>query len=142
MNDSSYSVAGAGLKGLVALDAGSAYTLAKKYSADAKDGLSDAISDILIEQGTEADFDFIANAYRDAPSGQTKVEVSEKFGSYLMKLNDLEKIKTGIGYILDFRNMIPAQYWPYIDPSFKATFDKLSKAKGSEIENYIKMKFK
>ncbi|MBC7866536.1 MAG: M1 family metallopeptidase, partial [Gloeobacteraceae cyanobacterium ES-bin-316] len=39
VNDSSYSVAAAGLKGLVALDAANAYSLAKKYSSDAKGAL-------------------------------------------------------------------------------------------------------
>ncbi len=142
VNDSSYGVAGAGLTGLAALDATNAYALAKKYSTDAKAGLGDAVNDILISQGTEADFDFIAGAYKSAPANQEKIEMSAKFGSYLVKLNDTQKIKTGIDYIIAFRNLIPEQFWAYVDPAFKATFDQISKAKGPEMENYIKTKFK
>lgn len=142
VNDSSYSVAGAGLKGLVALDAANAYTLAKKYSKDAKGALGSTINDILISQGTEADFEFIANAYKTSPPNQDKVQMTDKFGTYLSKLNDPEKIKMGVDYILDFRKMIPEQFWSYVDPAFKASFEKISKAKGPEMETYIKSKFK
>ena len=141
VNDSSYSVAGAGLKGLVTLDGANAYTLAKKYSSDAKGALGVTVNDILISQGTEADFDFIANAYKNAPPSQEKIPMTDKFGGYLAKLTDIEKIKTGIDYMLEFRNLIPEQFRSFVDPSFKATFDKISKAKGTEIENYIKTKF-
>jgi tetratricopeptide (TPR) repeat protein len=64
VSDSSYSVAGAALKGLVALDSANAYSLAKKYSSDAKGTLGATVNDILISQGTEADFAFIAEAYK------------------------------------------------------------------------------
>ena len=67
--------------------------------------------------------------------------MTDKFGSYLAKLSDTEKIKTGIGYMLDFRNLIPEQFRSYVDPSFKMAFDKISKAKGSEMESYIKTVF-
>ncbi len=141
VTDSSYSVAGAALKGLVALDAGNAYSLAKKYSNDAKGTLGNTVNDILISQGTEADFEFIANAYKNAPASQEKVQMTDKFGGYLAKLNDTEKIKTGIGYMIDFRNLVPEQFRSFVDPSFKAAFDKISKAKGAEMETYIKTMF-
>lgn len=142
VTDSSYSVAGAALKGLVALDAANGYNLAKKYSTDAKGALSNAIIDVLIAQGTEADFDFVANAYKEAPLSQEKVMLTDKFAAYLLKLNDLAKIKAGVDKILEFRNQIPSAYRGYVDPSFKKSFDKLSAAKGAEIENYIKANFK
>ena len=65
-----------------------------------------------------------------------------KFAGYLAKVNDIEKIKTGIGYMIGFRNMIPEQYRSYVDPAFKAAFDKVSKGKGPEVENHIKTVFK
>jgi aminopeptidase N len=142
VTDSSYSVAGAALKGLVALDPANGYTLAKKYGADAKGALSNAVIDVLIAQGTEADFDFVANAYKEAPLSQEKIMLSDKFVSYLLKVNDMAKIKAGIDKILEFRNAIPEAYRGYVDPSFKKSFDKLSNAKGAEIENYIKANFK
>ena len=141
INDISYSVAGAALEGIIGLEPTKAYELAKKYSKDAKGALGATVNDILVSQGTEADFEFIATAYKSSPATQDKIQMTDKFGSYLAKLNDTEKIKTGIGYILDFRNLIPEQFWAYVDPAFKAAFDKISKAKGPEMENYIKTKF-
>ena len=67
VNDSSYSVAGEALKGLSKLDAANAYSLAKKYSADAKGTLGEVVNKIIIDNGTEADFDFIATRYEEAP---------------------------------------------------------------------------
>ena len=142
VTDSSYSVAAAALKGLVAKDAANGYTLAKKYSTDAKGPLSNAIIDIVIAEGTEADFDFVVNAYREAPLSQEKVALTEKFLTYLLKVNDVSKLKDGIDKAISFRNQIPSAYWPYVDPTFKKGFDKLSQAKGKEVEDYIKANFK
>ncbi len=142
INDSSYTVAGAALKGLSALNPDNAYTLAKKYSADAKGDLGNEVNRILIEKGTEADFDFIANSYNTAAPSQEKVGMTDKFADFLLKVNDLAKIKTGIDYMMNFRNIIPEQFRGFVDPSFKTAFDKLSKAKGKEIEEYVKAVFK
>ncbi len=142
VSDSSYRVAGAALKGLVALDPTAAYSLAKKYSSDAKGALGATVNDILISKGTEEDFDFIAKMYDDAPASQEKITITAKFADYLAKLNDLTKIKTGIDYIVKFRNLIPEQFRSFVDPSFKTALGKISKAKGTEIEDYIKSVFK
>ncbi len=142
ISDSSYSVAGASLEGLEKLAPSKAYELAKKYSKDAKSALGDAVNRIIISNGTEADFDFIANQYNDAQPSQEKVAASTQFCAYLEKVNDLAKIKKGIDHIMTFRKMIPEQFRSYVDPSFKMAFDKLTKAKGAEIGDYIKSVFK
>ena len=142
VTDSSYTVAGAALRGLVSLDSANAYTLAKKYSSDAKGALGATVSDILISKGTEADFDFISLAYKNAPPAQEKIQMTDKFATYLATVNNIEKVKTGIGYMIEFRNMIPEQYRSYVDPAFKAAFDKISRGKGPEIESHIKTVFK
>ena len=141
VNDSSYTVAGAALKGLVALDETSAYTLAKKFSNDAKGALGEAVSDVLIASGTEADFESVSTMYKDAPPSQEKLGLTTKYAAYLAKLNNMANIKKGIDNIIAFRTMIPAAYRSSVDPSFKASFDKISKAKGKEIEDYIKTVF-
>ena len=142
VNDSSYSVAGAALKGLSALDSANAYSLAKKYGVDARGTLGNEVNRILIANGTEADFDFIGNSYNTAPPSQEKIGMTEKFAVYLLKVNDLSRLKKGIDYIMNFRNLIPEQYRSFVDPSFKVGFDKLSAAKGAEVEAYIKSVFK
>ena len=141
VNDSSYSVAGAALKGLIALDEAGAYTLSKKFSSDAKGALGAAVNDVLISSGTEADFEYVSTMYKDAPASQEKLGLTTKYAAYLAKLNNMASIKKGIDNIIAFRNLVPAAYRSSVDPSFKASFDKISKAKGKEIEDYIKVVF-
>lgn len=142
VNDSSYTVSGAALKGLIALDGDNAYSTAKKYSNDAKGALGSAVTEVLISKGTEADFEFIANAYKNAPPSQDKVTQSEQFATYLAKLDNVSNIKKGVDHMMEFRNLIPKEYWSFIDPTFQTAFDKIIKAKGGEVETYIKSVFK
>lgn len=142
VNDSSYSVAGAALKGLAALDPNNSYTLAKQYSKDAKGALANAVNDILIAKGTEADFDAVSAAYRDAPPSFEKVGMTNKYADYLSKLNNIANIKKGIDDIMAFRNLIPEQFRGNVDPGFKAALGKISKAKGKEIADYVEAAFK
>ena len=137
VSDSSYSVAGASLKGLAGLDSANAYTLAKKYSVDAKGELGNVVSDIIISNGTEADFDYIAGRYEKAPLSEEKLNMSQSFCTYLEKVKDLANVKKGIDAIMNFRKAIPEQFRGFTDPLFKAALDKLGKAKGAEITDYI-----
>ena len=142
INDSSYSVAGAALTGLAALDEANGYALAKKYSSDAKGALGLAVSTILIGTGKEEDFTFIADNYKNSAGSFEKVSASLKFSEYLSRLNDISNIKTGIDYIISFRNFIPEQDRAQVDPLFKQGLNKISDAKGKEIADYIKKVFK
>ncbi len=63
IDDSSYSVAGAALQGLVMLDPENGYHLAKKHSNDAKGKLASIISQILMVRGTESDLEKISELY-------------------------------------------------------------------------------
>jgi aminopeptidase N len=142
INDSSYTVAGAALDGLQQLEPTKAYELAKKLSKDAKGNLGAVVSKTLISKGTEDDFEFILKSYDEMAPSQDKIMGTDAFCSYLEKVNDITKIKTGIDKIIRFRNLIPQQYRNYTDPTFKKGFDKLIKSKGSEIETYINTVFK
>jgi aminopeptidase N len=138
VGDSSYSVAGAALGGLAALEPDNAYTLAKKYSNDAKGDLASAVSDVIMSKGSEADFDFIASAYEKAPPSQEKVAASATFAAYLEKVQNIANVKKGIDKIIEFRNLVPEQFRSFVDPTIKGGLDKLAKAKGAEITEYIK----
>ena len=142
VNDSSYSVAGAALKGLAAADPAGALPLAKRFSNDAKGALGIAISDVVIASGTEAEFDLVSRIYNEAPLSEAKVGMTNKYVDYLMKINDLSLIKKGIDNIMIFRNQIPAAFRGNVDPLFAGAFSKISKAKGSEIEKYVESVFK
>ncbi len=142
VSDSSYSIAGASLEGLTSLDSANAYSLAKKYSVDAKGDLGKIVSDIIIKNGTESDFDFIAGRFDKAPLSEEKLGMTETFCSYLITVNNTEKVKKGIDMIIKFRNAIPEQYKGFTDPMMKSSLDKLSKAKSKEIQDYIDSVFK
>jgi aminopeptidase N len=137
VNDSSYSVAGAALKGLAILDSANAYTLAKKYSTDAKGDLEGAINDIIISAGSESDYDIVVKKYDDLPLGQQKLNLTPSFCTYLSKLNDPQKIKNGIDKVAAFRNSIPQQYWNFTDPAIKAGLQRIATAKGGDIQAYV-----
>ncbi len=142
VNDSSYSVAGAALSGIVALEPDQAYPLAKKYSADAKGALADVVVKVLVDKGSEADYDFVADRYENAPLGRAKIQMTVSYCQFLEKVSDVNKVKKGIDDIIKFRGQIPAEYHQYTDPSMKGALDKLAQAKGSEIADYIKSLWK
>ena len=142
VSDSSYSVAGAALKGLSTLEPAKSYSMAKKYSTDAKGALGEVVSSTLIANGTEEDFDFVAERYNSAPPTKDKLEMTETFGEYLLKINNVGLIKKGIDYIIKFRSFIPEQYKSFTDPAFKGALDKISTAKPGEVADYIKTVFK
>ena len=142
ISDSSYSVAGAALEGLEALEPAKSYELAKKYSNDAKGDLGDIVNEIIMNQGTEADFDLVANRYDKMPLSQEKVSGSATFAAYLEKVQNIANVKKGIDLIIKFRNQVPEQFRGFVDPTIKGGLTKLSKAKGKEIEDYIADKLK
>lgn len=142
ISDSSYSVAGAALEGLQSLEPARTYELAKKYANDAKGDLGDVVNDIIISEGTEADFDLVAERYEKMPLSQEKVGASATFAGYLEKVQNISKVKKGIDLIVTFRNLVPEQFRGFVDPTIKGGLNKLGKAKGKEIEDYIADKMK
>lgn len=142
INDSSYSVAGAALEGLVGLDPAKSYELAKKFSSDAKGDLGAVVNDIIIKEGTEADFDFIADRFAKMPLSEEKLGATAAFAGYLEKVKSIANVKKGIDQIIKFRNLIPEQYRGFTDPMIVGGLNKLGKAKGKEIEDYIANRLK
>ncbi len=142
LNDSSYTVAGAALEGLKSLEPAKAYELAKKYNSDAKGDLGETVTDIIMSEGTEADFDLVADRYNKMPLSQEKVAGSATFATYLEKVQNIANVKKGIDMIVAFRNLVPEQFRGFVDPTIKGGLSKLGKAKGKEIEDYIAEKMK
>jgi aminopeptidase N len=140
--DSSYSVAGACLEGLQKLDESKAYEMAKKYSADAKGALGDVVSKAIVSKGSESDYAYIADRYNRMPLSQEKLSGTTEFASYLEKVSDVEKIKTGIDKIIEFRSFIPADFKDFTEPTFKKALEKLAKAKPGVVADYIGTVFK
>jgi aminopeptidase N len=141
VNDSSYSVSGAALEGISALDPDQAFTLAKKFSDDAKGKLGSEVSKLMYANATESDFNALYNIYKNSPLDQSKVASSLAFASYLAKVKDAGNVKKGVEEIMKFRNMIPEQYRGFIDPGFKKAFTAISAAQkvngNNELADYL-----
>lgn len=111
LKDSSYSVAGAALSSLAAIDSETAMTEVRKIAAHpVKGDLASAVTEILIQQGSEEDFNLIAENFNQLPFGQAKFEGLQPFAQFLGKVNDTEKFKRGVDMITSFREAIPAAY--------------------------------
>ena len=134
-------ISGAALQGLVMLDPVNAYTLAKKYSNDARGKLGSIVSQVIMVRGTEADYDLIAGFYSNTSSGDDKILMSSLFANYLAKVSDAAKVRSAVDMIFTYRNTIPSEYQSFLDPIFKSAFTKLSKAKrddgNKELADYI-----
>ena len=142
INDSSYSVSGAALQGLTAIDPDNAYILAKQFTGDMKGKLADAVNAIIIEKGNPADYDLIMKGYEDMPVSEEKLNASEGFCVFLSKLDDEQKIKAGIDKVIEFGKAIPERFRRFTDPTIKAALQKIADAKGKAMSDYIDSNFK
>ncbi|MEO8416764.1 MAG: M1 family metallopeptidase [Ginsengibacter sp.] len=141
VNDSSYSVAGSALDGLITLNPANAYTLAKKYSSDAKGKLGAVVNKAVMANATEDDFNIVYDNYKASPPSQDKVQETIVFGKYLVGMKENTHVKKGVNEIIKFRNQIPEKYRSFIDPGFKQVFGKISAAQRSagntELADYV-----
>lgn len=138
----SYSVAGAALEGLAALKPDAAYTMAKKYSSDAKKGLGVMVNKLIIEKGSESDFDYLSNQVKNSGLTMEAFNTIGSFSGYLAKIKNVELVKKGVDAIKSFRAKVPAAFLGQIDPSLKQMLDPVGKAHGETIVNYIEAMFK
>ena len=141
VNDSSYSVAGAALEGLIILDPSNAYTLAKKYGTDAKGKLGSVILEVLLSNASENDYDFISSQFDGEPLSPEKLQLTAVYADYIGKLKDQQKTKAGVDKIIKFKNSVPEPYKVYTDPGINQALAKLSKEKresgDTDLSNYI-----
>jgi aminopeptidase N len=88
----------------------------RQMKTKSKGDLAQAISGVLIEFGTDADYDFVADSYGKMPLSQTKFGATISFAKYLAKIKDTDKVKKGVDMIVEFRDAIPAAYRVQTDP--------------------------
>lgn len=131
VNDSSYSVSGAALDGLIKLEPEQAYSLSKKYSADARGKLGVTVAKALMTNATEDDFNIIFENYKNSPLSQAKIQETVSFANYLAKVKNADNVRSGVDEIMNVRNQVPERYRKYIDPAFKPAFAKISSAQRS-----------
>ncbi len=146
VNDSSYSIAGEALGALAQLDPEAALATAKSFSKQPMKGkLAATVSQVLIEGGTEEDFDVIAGNFSKLPVSDSKFEALQPFGDYLSKLTNTDKVKKGVDMIVEFREAIPSAYkaqtTPFINNMIlKGIMNKKTAAGLKEQADYIQSK--
>ncbi len=146
VNDSSYSIAGEALGALAQLDPDAALATAKSFSKHPMKGkLAATVSQVLIEGGTEEDFDVIAGNFSKLPVSDSKFEALQPFGDYLAKLTNTDKVKKGVDMIVEFREAIPSAYkaqtTPFINNMIlKGIMNKKTAAGLKEQADYIQSK--
>jgi len=138
--DSSYTIAGAALEALDAIDSLTAYQLAQAASkAPIKKRLNTVVTKLLTKYGDESEFDFIANKYESLNNqSEEKFQMTQPFATLLMKTKNADKFKRGIEIIVAFRESIPAQYRTQTDPYFNSkVLGEILKAKKQNGENEL-----
>lgn len=118
LNDSSYSVSGAALEGLMELDSSAAIKQAKTFSSQKIKGkLLESVTAILMSSGDESGFDMIAETFESMPISQSKFNLLQPLGKFITKITDTEKVKRGVDMIVKFRDAFPPTYGiaPYIN---------------------------
>jgi aminopeptidase N len=138
----SYNVAGAALEGLAALNPETSYTLAKKYSVDARRGLATVVNKIIIDKASETDFDYLSGKVKNAGLNQAAFTTLGGFAGYLAKIKNLSLVKKGIDAIKAFRSKVPTAFLDQIDPSLQGMLTPVGAAHGEEIVKYIQAMFK
>ncbi len=132
VNDSSYSVSGEALKGLINLDPSNAYSIAKKYSADAKGKLGEVVTGAIMQNGTEGDFNLILVSLKNSPLSEAKVTQTITFADYLSSVKNPDHVRRGVDEVMSIRSQVPERFRSFVDPSFKQAFRKISAAKRAE----------
>jgi len=118
IHDSSYSVSGAALEGLMEIDSSAALNEAKSLSKlPAKGKLLESITKILMSTGDESGFDLIAKTFDNMPLSQAKFNLIQPLSEMVTRINDTEKVKKGVDMIVEFRDALPPEYGiaPYIN---------------------------
>ncbi|MEI6264029.1 MAG: M1 family metallopeptidase [Sphingobacteriia bacterium] len=145
INDSSYSVAGAGLEALGLIEPKEAYAIANKLSKEkTKGALKDAITNTIILNGDESAYEFIMNNFNSMPLSQGKFSSVGSISTFLAKVTDLDKFKKGVDAIVAFRDEIPSTARPQTDPFINGNLKTLAAAKEAASQqnfaDYVKSK--
>jgi aminopeptidase N len=141
VNDSSYTVSGTALDGLIKLDPAQAYSLSKKYGTDARGKLAAVATKAIMANATEDDFTAIYKDYREAPLSQAKIQQTITFGNYLTTIKNDDNVRKGVDEIMNVRNQVPEKYKGFVDPAIKQTLSKIANSRrsagNSQLADYV-----
>ena len=140
LNDSSYSIAGAALDGMMMLDSSAAIAQAKKMAeGKIKGKLLESVTRVLMMSGDASLFSKVSKTFDDMPFSQAKFNLVQPFAQMLVRIDDEEQFRKGVDMIIGFRDQIPADYGvaPYINNLLNSV---ASKKQVKEHGDYIRAK--
>lgn len=117
VNDSSYSVAGNALSGLMALypKEGSALALRLKATKP-KGNLAAVVANALMETNSPAHFEYIMDYFGDLEWYET-AGMAQSLAEYLAPLKDEKLVKRGVDVLVSSKDQIPDAYKPMFEPT-------------------------
>lgn len=123
--DSSYSVAGAALDAIVALDEEKAISLLPALLKDNKGRLKSSVEAVVVLTKGDKDFDEMFTSYNAAKGLQEKFNASFNFIDFLGKVTTTANFKKGLDEVIVFREKV-AQYGaaPQINTAIEAMAKK------------------
>jgi aminopeptidase N len=138
--DSSYWAAGAALTALAAVDSAAALAAAEKQMPfPMKRRLLVAVIGVLMDYGSEEQFDFIASKYAVEPFIlPEKMTSSIHFVRYLAKVQQPESVKKAIDLIVRFRDRLPGGLGSRINPELSALAAKKDSEGLKDQADYIR----
>jgi len=144
-NDSSYSVSGAALEALGAIDGNEAFRISNTLTKSISKGrLTTAITNTIVKYGDESSFDFISDKFEKMPLSQAKVSMITSFSEFLVKVTNPVNFKKGIDQIVKVKEAIPSQARPQFDPFINKLLsgvaDKKETAGAKDLADYVRSK--
>jgi aminopeptidase N len=100
INSQSYAVQAAALNGIAALAPADALKIAKDLEKDNTGVLTEAIVSLYVSNGNDAEFPFIASAFKEA-SSQSKFNMLDGYVEMLGRVNDTEMVKQSLSDLKD-----------------------------------------
>lgn len=117
VSDSSYSVAGASLEALSAIDNDAAVAATKSLlDKPAKSSLVAAIANVSARNGLEDAIPVISTGFDAMNISQIKLDMLQPLSILLAGSKDAATVRKGVDMIAAFRETIPSQYRAQLDP--------------------------
>lgn len=114
VKDSSYTVAGASLSALAAVNPAKAISVLPEVISDAKGRLKLAVMEVQALTKTDADFDDMTTKFDKSGLSQ-KIREYKAYISFLANVNNTANFKKGIDKVIAFRNVLSAYHPAYKD---------------------------
>jgi aminopeptidase N len=129
LNDSSYSVSGNALSGLmdIAPDEATAFAL-KQKEASVKGSLADVVAQVLMETKSASHFEYIMNYFSNLQWYETP-GFAQSLAEYLSTLKDDKMVMRGVDVLAKASTEVPDAYKPMFEPTLSFAIQQVADKK-------------